>query len=74
MNRLELRTWRRVRYLAQRELGDLLGVGKMTVWRWESGESTIPPYLALALAHLDTLHRWSPEGIDALPRIGRIAG
>lgn len=69
MNRLELRAWRRQRYLTQAQLGELLGVVKNTVNRWETGDSTVPPFLDLALAHLDTLHRWSPEGVDALENV-----
>jgi transcriptional regulator with XRE-family HTH domain len=73
MNRLELRTWRRARYLTQVDLGELLGVDKMTVYRWESGASTVPAFLHFALAHLDTLHYWSPDGVDALPRLGAVS-
>jgi len=73
MNRLELRTWRRVRYLTQQQLGDLLGVDKMTVWRWEAGQSDCPAFLELALGHLDSLHTWSPDGVDAPVRLERLA-
>lgn len=69
MNRLELKAWRRKRYLTQTQLGELLSMNKMTVYRWESGESSVPPFLDLALAQLDYLHYWSPEGVDALPRL-----
>lgn len=73
MNRLELRTWRRTRYLTQAQLGELLSVDKVTVYRWESGVSPTPPFLKLALDQLDALHYWSPEGIDALPRLEKIS-
>lgn len=73
MNRLELSVWRRTRYLTLQQLGDLLGVDRQTVHRWESGASTVPPFLHLALANLDTLHYWSADGIDALPKLGAIS-
>ena len=73
MNRLELRDWRRTRWLTQAQLGDLLDVDKVTVYRWESGASDLPSFLKLALDQLDSLHFWHPDGIDALPRIGRKA-
>jgi DNA-binding XRE family transcriptional regulator len=70
MNRLEFKTWRRARWLTQSQLAELLGVSVTSVWRWETGESEIQPYLHLALAQLDQLHTWSPDGVDALPQIG----
>ncbi len=73
MNRLELKRWRRQRWLRQPDLAELLGVSVNTVNRWEVGESSVPPYLHLALAQLDALHYWSPDGIDALPRLGEVA-
>jgi DNA-binding XRE family transcriptional regulator len=73
MNRLELALWRRTRYLTLQDLADLLGVNRQTVHRWETGDATVPSYLHLALAQLDTLHYWSPDGIDALPRIGAVS-
>lgn len=65
MNRLDVREWRRRRWLSQRELGELLGVTDQTVYRWEAGQSDVPPFLELALAQLDTQHRWTPDGIDS---------
>jgi DNA-binding XRE family transcriptional regulator len=55
MNRLELRTWRREHWLTQTELGALLSVDKMTVYRWESGQTEFPAYLSLALERLDVV-------------------
>jgi DNA-binding XRE family transcriptional regulator len=55
VNRLELRTWRWEHGLTQAELGALLGVDKMTVYRWESGQTEFPAYLALALERLDVV-------------------
>ena len=68
-NRLQLRDWRMRRWLTQAQLAELLGVKGQTVYRWESGESTVPPFLGLALEALDMKHHWSPDGIDALPRL-----
>ena len=73
MNRLELKAWRRARHVTQIQLGELLGVNKMTVYRWEVGESTVPPFLKLALERLDELHYWSRDGIDALPRLEQVS-
>lgn len=53
MNRLELKRWRTARRLTLAQLGELLGVDKQTVFRWEAGTSTVPPYLHLALSFLD---------------------
>jgi DNA-binding transcriptional regulator YiaG len=73
LNRLEVRTWRRQRWLTQPQLAQLLGVRPQTVYRWESGESSVPSFLKLALDQLDMLHYWSPDGIDALPRLGPVS-
>lgn len=73
LNRLQVRSWRRERWLTQAQLGQLLGVKAQTVYRWESGESDVPSFLGLALDQLDYVHLWSPDGIDALPRIGEVA-
>ncbi len=62
MNRLELKAWRRKRYLSQAALADLLGVSLNTVNRWETGASTVPPFLHLALERLDDLYTWAPDG------------
>jgi DNA-binding XRE family transcriptional regulator len=61
MNRLELRAWRRRRYLTQATLAHFLGVAEMTVNRWETGESSVPPFLNLALERIDQLHPWAPN-------------
>ena len=73
MNRLELRAWRKKRYLSQATLAALLGVSTNTVNRWEAGERDFPRFLPLALDQLDTLHYWSPEGVDALPRLDKVS-
>jgi transcriptional regulator with XRE-family HTH domain len=58
MNRLELKAWRVARRLTQPALAERLGVSVMTLWRWESGDHTVPPYLHLALERLEQLHHW----------------
>lgn len=62
MNRLELKTWRRTRYLSQRELSEILGVRTNTVARWETGENDVPPYLHFALERLDQVYTFAPSG------------
>ena len=62
MNRLELKDWRRTRYLSQAALAELLGVATNTVNRWEIGERDFPPFLSLALERLDQLYTWAPDG------------
>jgi transcriptional regulator with XRE-family HTH domain len=61
MNRLELRRWRRERYLTQAGLAELLGVRTNTVTRWEIGNNDLPPFLKLALERLDDLYDWEPD-------------
>jgi DNA-binding transcriptional regulator YiaG len=72
-NRLDVRAWRRQRWLTQWQLSQLLGVHKQVVYRWEAGLTDVPAYLSLALNHLDTLHYWSAEGVDALPRLAPVS-
>ncbi len=50
MNPEDLIKWRTDLNLLQSELGDLLGVTKGCISRWEAGERHIPPFLALALS------------------------
>ena len=45
----ELTAWRKSHSLTQRELGEILGVNKTTVYRWEKNIRIIPPFLPLAL-------------------------
>jgi DNA-binding XRE family transcriptional regulator len=61
----ELRAWRRQRWLSQPDLAQLLGVKRLTVGRWERGESAIPSFLRLALERLDQILVWSPDGPSA---------
>jgi transcriptional regulator with XRE-family HTH domain len=49
----ELRAWRRRHGLSMRELGELLGVTRLAVQRWEAGTHNIPPFLYLALRELE---------------------
>jgi transcriptional regulator with XRE-family HTH domain len=73
MNRLELRAWRRQRRMTQPGLAGLLGVSKNTEYRWESGESSMPPFLQLALERLDQVYDWAPrrttEAGELLPEL-----
>jgi transcriptional regulator with XRE-family HTH domain len=39
--------------LTREQLGELLGVNRSTIARWEDGERTIPPYLHLALQMIE---------------------
>ena len=49
----ELKSWRLTRNLTQEELGEILGVAKNSVFRWEAGMRKIPPFLHLALKAID---------------------
>ena len=45
----ELTAWRKSHGFTQTELGEILGVKKTTVYRWEKNMRIIPPFLYLAL-------------------------
>lgn len=45
----ELKDWRTRRNLTQTQLGDMLGVTKACISRWESGQRPISSLLTLAL-------------------------
>ncbi len=45
----ELAAWRKRHGFTQTELGEILGVKKTTVYRWEKNMRIIPPFLHLAL-------------------------
>ena len=49
----ELLKWRTRHGYTQAELGKLLGVTKITVYRWEKAMREIPPFLHLALRCLE---------------------
>jgi DNA-binding XRE family transcriptional regulator len=53
MNPSELFTWRKGQGYTQKGLAGLLGVDKMTVYRWEKAMREIPPFLHLALKYLE---------------------
>jgi DNA-binding XRE family transcriptional regulator len=53
MNPSELFKWRNGQGYTQKELADLLGVDKMTVYRWEKAMRDIPPFLHLALKYVE---------------------
>jgi transcriptional regulator with XRE-family HTH domain len=61
MTPTELRAWRTRRWLAQRDLADVLGVSSNTVNRWETGHNAIPAFLGLALERLDQISTWAPR-------------
>jgi len=62
VDRAALKLWRRKRYMAQKDLASLIGVGWETIQRWELGESNIPGYLQLILERLDEIMLWHPDG------------
>lgn len=49
----ELKDWRTCAGLSQAGLAAILGVDRQTVYRWEHGERSIPPYLAWALIAIE---------------------
>ena len=53
MNPSELLQWRTRQGYTQKGLANLLGVNKMTVYRWEKAMREIPPFLHLALECLE---------------------
>jgi DNA-binding transcriptional regulator YiaG len=60
MNGQELKAWRQKWRLTQEALAGLLGVHRVTVAKWETGDRGIPPLLHLALEALE--HRMKEEG------------
>lgn len=60
----QLRAWRTERGLSLAELGKLLGVDWTTPQRWETGRTTMPPYLGLALGYLDDHETWRGPRTD----------
>lgn len=50
----DIKLWRKTHNMTQRRLAELLHVHRSdTIWTWESGKRTPPPYLYLALEALD---------------------
>jgi transcriptional regulator with XRE-family HTH domain len=52
MTAIDMITWREQRGWSQTALARALGVHLSTIFRWETGRSAIPPFLALALKAL----------------------
>jgi transcriptional regulator with XRE-family HTH domain len=48
----ELKGWRQTHDLTQANLAERLGVATNTVYRWESDQRAIPPFLDLALRQI----------------------
>jgi transcriptional regulator with XRE-family HTH domain len=53
MEQITVRDWRSARGVTQEQLAALLGVTRVTIWRWETQPRTCPPYLWRALRDLD---------------------
>lgn len=53
MNGRELRKWRRVQYLSQAALADILDLNVNTIANWENDRTRIPSSAALALEGLE---------------------
>lgn len=58
MNGPQLKSWREYHQLTQDQLGQMLGVFRETVARWETDARAIPPFLGLAL---ETVQRELPK-------------
>lgn len=57
MEAAELQRRREALGLSREELARELKTTSVTVWRWENGERTIPPYLSLALDTVEREHK-----------------
>ena len=49
----ELTAWRKSHGYTQTELGEILGIRKTTIYRWEKNMRIIPPFLHLALESIN---------------------
>jgi transcriptional regulator with XRE-family HTH domain len=49
MTSKDLKTWRKKNGYTQIKLANILGVTNQTIFRWESGERSIPSFLHLTL-------------------------
>lgn len=49
----QIRAFRKRLGLSLDAMAEALGVDRMTVWRWEKGKRTPPPYLERALRDLE---------------------
>lgn len=53
----ELQKRREALGLSRDELARELKTTTVTIWRWENGERSIPPYLSLALETIEREHK-----------------
>lgn len=48
--------------MSRDELAKALSTTTVTIWRWENGERSIPPYLPLALQTIEREHGKKKSG------------
>lgn len=53
MTGAELKAWRQRLDLTQTQLAERLGYHRTIVWRWESGDRPVPPWMELALRSIE---------------------
>jgi DNA-binding transcriptional regulator YiaG len=46
------KAWREARLISRSDLAKMLFVDAFTVWRWEDGSESIPPFMSLTLEKL----------------------
>lgn len=63
MTGTDLKAWRQRVGLTQQQLADRIGYERTIIWRWESSDRPVPPWMELALRTIehDLANRTTPE-------------